>query len=142
MTQSPSPAASRHARVAPAAVAAFAVLAALASLAAPAAYAACDYPKSLAQFPDGNSATLEEMVAANKSVKEYMAQMDTYLKCLDEESPPPPAGTQLTEQQRKEVDARERMRAQKHNAAVSDMEAVAASFNVQLRAFKAKQPPK
>jgi hypothetical protein len=142
MSQSPSPAAPRHVRLAPAAVAALAALAVLAALAAPAARAACDYPKSPGPFPDGNAAALEEMVAANKSVKEYMAQMDVYLKCLDEESPPPPAGTELTEQQRKEVDARERMRAQKHNAAVADMEAVAASFNVQLRAFKAKQPPK
>ena len=142
MTQSPPPAALRHVRVAPAAVAAFAAIAALAALAAPAAYAACDYPKAPAQFPDGNQASLDEMKAAQGSVKEYMAHMDTYLKCLDEETPPAPAGTQLSEQQKKDQDKREQMRAQKHNAAVVDMEGVAERFNVQLRAFKAKQPPK
>ena len=142
MTQSPSPAAPRYAGVAPVALAAFAALAALAALAAPVAYAACEYPKSLAQFPDGNTASLDEMKAAQGSVKEYMAQMDGYLKCLDGESPPPPAGAQLTEAQKKEVDARERMRAQKHNAAVADMESVADRFNIQLRAYKAKQTPK
>ena len=138
MSQSPSPAAPRQARAA-AAAAAFVVMAALA---APASYAACEYPKAPPQFPDGNTASRDEMVTANGTVKEFMAQMNGYLKCVDDESPPPPAGSQLTEQQKKEVDKREQMRAQKHNAAVADMEAVAERFNVQLRAFKAKQPPK
>jgi nucleoside phosphorylase len=114
------------------------LLALAAFLAAPAAFAVCEYPHSPAQFPDGNTAKLEEMVTAQQSVKQYMATMDTYLKCIDEENPPAPAGTTLTDEQKKAQDSRERVRAQKHNAAVADMESVAERFNVQLRIFRAK----
>jgi hypothetical protein len=110
--------------------------------AAPASFAACTYPQTPGQFPDGTTATLEEMVAAQKGVKQFMADMDVYLKCVDEENPPAPAGTPLTEDQKKQQDAREKVRVQKHNAAVADEESVAERFNVQLHAFKDKQTKK
>ena len=116
-------------------------LIALASLiATPAAFAACDYPHAPGQFPDGTSAALEEMLAARNQVQQYTAGMDAYIKCIDEEGPTAPAGKQLTDAQKKEQDARERVRLEKHNAAVADEEAVAERFNVQLRAFKARPP--
>ena len=118
------------------------VLASLLALASlmttPAVYAACTYPHAPPPFPDGNTAAMDAMLKGKESVKQYMSDMDAYIKCVDEESPPAPANTQLTEAQKKEQDARERVRAQKHNAAVADEEAVAERFNVQLRAFKAK----
>lgn len=110
--------------------------------AAPSSFAACEYPPKPGQFPDGTTATLEQMVAAQKGVKQFMAAMDAYLKCVDEENPPAPAGTQLTDAQKKEQDAREKVRVQKHNAAVTDEETVAESFNVQLHAYKDAQAKK
>lgn len=116
-----------------------ALLGAAALVAGP-AHAACTYPRAPDSMPDGSTASMEEMVAGQKQVKQYMADMDTYLKCLDEEAPKAPAAdAQLTDEQKKEAARLESMRAQKHNAAVSEMESVAERFNVQLKAFKEKQ---
>lgn len=117
-----------------------AALFAAAALAAGPAHAACTYPRAPASMPNGSTATMEEMVAGQKEVKQYMADMDTYLKCLDAETPKPPAAeTELTEQQKQDLQRAESMRAQKHNAAVAEMESVAERFNQQLRAFREKQ---
>jgi hypothetical protein len=116
-----------------------AALLAVAALAVGPAYAACTYPRAPVSLPNGSTATMEEMIEAQKQVKQYMADMDAYLKCIDDEAPKPPADAQVTEDQKKELARAESMRAQKHNAAVSEMEAVADRFNQQLKAFKEKQ---
>ena len=110
--------------------------------AAPASFAVCTYAKAPGQFPDGTTATLAEMVEAQKSVKQFMADMDLYLKCIDSENPPAAADAKLSDDEKKAQDSRERVRAQKHNAAVSDMEGVAERFNVQLHAWKDKNAAK
>ena len=120
-----------------------ACLVALATLGAvPASYAACTYPKAPGQFPDGATVALEQMLEAQKAVKAFMADMDVYLKCVDEENPPPAANAQLSDAQKKARDAQERVRVQKHNAAVSDMESVAERFNVQRKAYTEAHPKK
>ncbi len=108
--------------------------------AAPAAYAGCNYPKAPSQIPDGKTASLDEMRAAQGAVKQFMTDMDVYLKCIDEENPPAPAGTALSDDQKKAQDARERVRVQKHNAAVADEEAVADRFNTQRKAYNEAHP--
>ena len=45
----------------------------------------CLYPKMKVDIPNGSTATMEEMVAAQASFKAYNADMDAYLKCLDDE---------------------------------------------------------
>ena len=49
------------------------------------AFSACNYPKMNVDIPNGATATMEQMVAAQSSFKAYNADMDTYLKCLDDE---------------------------------------------------------
>jgi hypothetical protein len=110
------------------------------ALAAGAAHADCTYPRAPAALPDGNSATMEEMVAGQQNVKKYMGDMDVYLKCLDDEKATLPADA--TDAQKKEYDRLETIRVQKHNAAVGDMEGVASKFNDQLKAFRARQAKK
>jgi soluble cytochrome b562 len=105
------------------------------------AYADCTYPRAPASLPDGNAASMEEMVAGQKDVKQYMADMDTYLKCLDGEKAAPLAEG-ATEEQKKEYERVEQIRVQKHNAAVTEMEGVADRFNTQLRAFRARTAKK
>lgn len=117
-----------------------ALILAAGALAGPAAYAACSYPKAPTGLPDGNTATTEEMVAGQAAVKQYMADMDVYMKCLDDEAPA--ASAPLTDDQKKEQAKLEAIRAQKHNAAVTEMEQVADQFNAQIRAFRAKNPKK
>jgi hypothetical protein len=115
-----------------------ALLALGALFAAPASFAACTYPHTPGKFPDGATASQDEMVAAQGEVKQFMADMDAYLKCIDEENPAAKPST-LNDAQKKEQEAREKVRVQKHNAAVSDEDAVADRFNTQLHIWKDRQ---
>jgi hypothetical protein len=107
-----------------------------------ASFAECAYPKAPTSPPDGRTATLEVMIAGQKSVKQFIADMDGYLKCIDEENPPPAEGSQLTDDQKKALAAREALRVKKHNAAVTEEEKVGAQFNEQLKIYKQTQAGK
>jgi hypothetical protein len=103
------------------------------------AYAACTYPTEPTDIPDGNTATLEQMVAAQKSVKEFDAAIGAYTACLKLEHEAALAKSpDLSEGKKKELD---RMLQQKHDAAIAADEALAARFNEQVRAYKAKSAP-
>ena len=91
---------------------------------------ACDYP-ALVTVPDGSRSTLEQMVAAQESVKTYMAGMDAYLNCVSAELEA--AGNDAPEEFKSIMVSR-------HNAAVTEMEAVATSFNEQIAAFREANP--
>ncbi len=88
---------------------------------------ACETP-SLVPVPDGNSASMQQMVDAQKKVKVYVAAMDDYLGCLDKEIKA--AGDDAPAEFKDLMTLR-------HNNAVSEMEALAGAFNEQVRAFKA-----
>ena len=45
---------------------------------------ACEYPER-PTLPDGSSASKEQMIAAQSSVKAFLAAVDEYLTCLEEE---------------------------------------------------------
>ena len=89
---------------------------------------ACDYPADLT-IPDGKTATQAEITAASAAVKKYLADMEAYTGCLDAEFAALPVEQQTPEAKVLQV--------KKYNAAVDAMEAEAAAFNEQLRAFKA-----
>jgi hypothetical protein len=114
-----------------------AVLTACALLTTPLAWAECSYPQKPAQLPDGNTATLEDMIAGQKSVRQFDADVTAFTKCLDEAAAAELADPNLTEEQKKQIKARQ---AQQNNAAVDEVSDLAARFNEQLRAYKARQP--
>ncbi len=101
---------------------------------APAALA-CDYPERV-EIPNGSSATKDEMVAGQKGIKIFMAEMEEYIECIEDQDKQNRAGIEepdpIVEAQRDE------MLVKKHNAAVEDMEIVAAQFNEQVRTYKAR----
>jgi hypothetical protein len=106
------------------------------ALAGTQAFAACDYPIAPGKFPDGTQATKEEMLTAKHAVEKYNADIETYLGCIKSEFDAKIASqTDATADQKAEL---ERVQSQKHNAAVEEVTAVAARFNEQLRAWKAK----
>lgn len=109
----------------------------VAALAAGPGYAACSYPKAPAQIPDGASATLEQMVTAQKAVKAYNDEIKAYTDCLklEHEATVAKEGDKLTKEQKEEM---EKMQVQKNNAAVDEAEQVTARFNEQVKAFKSK----
>ncbi len=105
------------------------------------AFADCSYPKAPAKLPDGNTAALEEMMTAKKSVEQYNKDMEAYLSCikLEHDDAIAKQGTTATEETKKQMAI---MHAQKNDAAVDELRGVAARFNEQVRAYKAKHPSK
>ncbi|MFO1426132.1 MAG: hypothetical protein U1F11_03985 [Steroidobacteraceae bacterium] len=116
-------------------------LAAVAALAAGPVYAGCTYPKAPEKIPDGNTATLEEMQAAVKAVKQFDADISAYQTCLETEYNEALAkdGASLTEEQKAD---RAKKLAQKQDAAGTDSQAAADRLNAQIRVFKEKNKKK
>jgi|SRR6185312_10371697 len=108
-----------------------------ATVLAPAAYADCTYPQAPPHLPDGNTATLSDMLAAQKVVQSYNEQMTAYLSCikLERDSRVAQSGDKLTKQQKQALEAIE---VQKNNAAVDQLHSVADQFNAQVKIFKAR----
>jgi hypothetical protein len=107
--------------------------------AAHAAHAACTYPVGPGKFPDGSVASREEMSAAKKQVVQYNTEMDAYLACIKTEfdSKVAEPGNAAPE---KKADL-QRVFGQKETAAIKEVTDLTESFNVQLRAWKAKNSP-
>lgn len=115
-------------------------LALVATLAAGPAYAACTYPKAPEKIPDGRSATLEEMLATQKLVKQFDTDIGAYQTCLETEHNAAVAGEpNLTEAQKGE---RQKILAQKQNAAADDAQSVATRFNDQVKIYREKNKKK
>jgi hypothetical protein len=96
---------------------------------------ACDYPTK-ASIPNGSTASQEEMIEGQRGVKKYVADMEAYLECIVEEEK---AARAAIEDLQPEVEQqREDLLTKKYNAAVEEMEQVAAKFNVEVQTFKAR----
>ena len=104
------------------------------------AYADCSYPRAPDRMPDGNTASLDDMKAAKGQVDKYNKDMEAYLSCIKLEHDDAVAkGASLSEDQKKQM---AQMYAQKNDAAVDELQAVAGRFNEQVRAYKQKHPSK
>jgi len=106
-------------------------------LSASLANAECLYPKAPASIPDGATATEQEMLDGMKAVKEYNNQVTGYLNCLDMEMQArlQAAGADAPADQVEQIKA---IQTKRHNAAVEELEAHAARFNEQVKAYKAR----
>jgi len=115
--------------------------AALAALMAGPVHADCPYPAPPEKIPDGNTATLSEMVAVKKQVADYDAAIGVYLDCIKQEHQDAVAraGDKITDKQREDL---EHMETSRHNAAVAQLQGIADRFNEQVRVYKAKNPKK
>jgi len=82
------------------------------------------------QIPNGRTATEEEMLAAQRQLKSFLAEGDDYLGCLDEVEQG--WGDGVTDEQRAVVLIF-------HNRMVDEMQATADLFNQAVRAFKGKR---
>lgn len=108
---------------------------ATASLLAGIAGATCIYPRAPERAPDGNTATFEEMVAAQQAVKTFNEDISAYNVCLEMELKSLEQSGLYDEARLKELRI---MQAKKNNAAVDEVETIASRFNEQLRIFKAR----
>jgi hypothetical protein len=116
-------------------------LAAMAALLASPVFAACPYPTAPKKVPDGNTATLEEMLAAQKAVKQFDADVGAYQTCLESEHKEAIAkdGDKLKPE---DVAKREKDLAQKVAASGEEVQALADRFNTQIKVYKEKNKKK
>jgi hypothetical protein len=91
---------------------------------------ACDIP-TMIDIPDGATATKETLLTAQTDVKSYLAAMEEYLACLNDEIDT--AGDGAAEEFKALMVTR-------YNNGVTEMETVANEFNEQIKAFKAANP--
>ena len=89
----------------------------------------CKYP-TRPDIPNGRDATEEEMIGAQKVLKDYLAGGDGYLACLDQVSQG--WGETATEEQKAVIVIF-------HNRMVDEMQSTADLFNQSVRAFKGKR---
>ncbi len=98
------------------------------------ALADCTFPKAPDAMPNPKSASQPEMIAAMSAFKQYNADVDAYVACLDEE----------TSAKVKEASGAgaimqiKAMQAKKKSSALDEREAKIDSFNKAVREFKAK----
>jgi hypothetical protein len=91
---------------------------------------ACENP-TMPAVPDGATTTMDQLLDAQGKVKTYMAAMEEYLACLNEELEV--AGEDAPAEFKSLMVTR-------HNTGVSEMESVASDFNAQVQAYKAANP--
>jgi cyclophilin family peptidyl-prolyl cis-trans isomerase len=87
----------------------------------------CEPPEAPA-LPNGNAASMEEMVAGQTRVREFVAAGEGYLACL----------TKIIDDTERSAEHRNAAIGE-HNRMVSAMEQAAAGFNEQIRVFKARE---
>ena len=102
---------------------------------ASAAFAECEYP-SRVEIPDGATSDKDAMLAGQEAVKAYVADMEAYLDCIVTEEKT--ARMDMDDLQPEEEQQREEMLNKKYNAAVAEMETVAARFNAEVQAYRGK----
>ncbi|MBH97629.1 MAG: hypothetical protein CMM56_04155 [Rhodospirillaceae bacterium] len=90
----------------------------------------CDYPP-LVSIPSGADSTMDELLAAQGAIREYMASMNEYMDCVDAELTA--AGDDAPEEYKAIMLSR-------YNAAVAEMETIASDFNVEVQAYREANP--
>jgi hypothetical protein len=94
-----------------------------------ASHAGCEFSEAPPEIPNGATATEPEMLTAQSAIKTYIEHSNAFMECLAEEGQA--AGEADTPEAMAERDAM-------HNAAVDAQQALADSFNAQIKAWKAQ----
>lgn len=94
---------------------------------------ACDYPARI-DIPNGHSATKEDMLTGQRSVKKFVATLEEYLDCIVAEEKL--ARSEIDGLDAEDEQLREDLLNKKYNAAVEEMEKVAAEFNMAVQTYR------
>lgn len=95
---------------------------------------ACDYPERPA-IPDGSTATKDELLAAKEAVTSYLAGVDAYLTCIEDDEKA--AVAELDNPDPEDLKRRDEMLSKKFDAANDEKALVGEEFNQQVRAYNA-----
>jgi hypothetical protein len=100
-------------------------------LAAGAARAACEIPAPVASIPDGATATEQELLATQTAIQAYVAAMDRYIACENE---------QLQTSGENAAAEFLFMMTTRIESARNEVDTIATRFNDAVRAFRAARP--
>ncbi len=108
------------------------------SLAAAPSFAKCVAPLNDVRIPNGNKATIEEILAANYAIQENTTEVDAYTRCLKAEQGAKIAaiGPDITDEQKSRI-AFEYVNRLKVEA--EKLQNVADQYDLAVRSFRAKQ---
>jgi hypothetical protein len=109
----------------------------IAAVAATAAHADCTAPANDVKIPDGNTATMDDMLAAKHAIQANNTAVETYTQCLKTEQDAKIAagGPDMKDEEKTKI-ATEYMNRQ--NAEVEKLQKLADRFNLEVRNYKAK----
>ena len=104
------------------------------------AFADCTAPNNDVKIPDGSTATMDEMLAAKHAIQENNAAVEAYTQCLKTEQDAKIAagGPDMKDEAKVKISTEY---ASRQNVEVEKLQKLAAKFNLEVRAFKAKQAP-
>ena len=102
------------------------------------AFADCTAPLQDVKIPNGNTATMDEMIAAKHAIQENNAAVEAYTQCLKTEQDAKIAagGADMKDEVKVKISTEF---VNRQNAEVEKLQKLADQFNVEVRAFKAKQ---
>ncbi len=108
------------------------------ALAAAPAFADCVAPLNDVKIPNGNRATMEQILAANHEMQEHTTEVDAYGQCLkaEQQAKIVAIGPDITDDQKAKI-ASEYVNRQ--NAEVEKLQTLSDQYNVAVRDFRAKQ---
>ena len=123
------------------------VLTATFLFAAPVFGFACDYPEHPA-LPDGSAASKEDMIAAQTAVKAFLAAVDEYLVCIEQEEKDAIAALPDIDESDEEAVAgrdaeikrRDDLLSKRFDAANEEKFLFGEKWNQEVRAFNARKP--
>jgi hypothetical protein len=112
----------------------------------PAAGFACDYPER-PTMPDGSTAPKEDMIAAQSAVKAFLAAVDEYLICIEqEEKDATDAMPEVDESdeeavklREEEIKRRDQLLSKRFDAANEEKFLFGEQWNQQVRAYNARK---
>jgi len=105
----------------------------------PALSVACEYPDRPA-LPDGSTAAKDEMIAAQKAVKEFLATVDDYLTCIEQEEKQAVDAMDLdtdSEEDQETLRRRDELLTKRFDAANEEKFLLGEKWNQQVRAYNA-----
>lgn len=91
----------------------------------------CELSSTTPVIPDGNVASMDELLAAQSAIKGFQASLGEYRTCLDSQRVAFDPATEEGLAGLAQIDG-------KYNASVDSEEAVAASFNAAVKAYNAR----
>lgn len=104
--------------------------------AAPALGFTCEYPER-PTLPDGNAASKEDMIAAQSAVKAFLAAIDEYLNCIEQEEKDAIAAMDNPDEET--IQRRDDLLAKRFDAANEEKFLFGEQWNQQVRAYNARK---